>query len=88
MEVGVIKMSSKGQIVIPQDIREDVNFNESDKLIVYSINGQVILKKAIDDKTRTSIEQVFKIFDSKNLQITPEEIDEEIRQVRLAKHKK
>ena len=38
------KMSSKGQVVIPQELRED--FNEGDKLVVIRNNDQIILKKA------------------------------------------
>ena len=36
-------MSSKGQVVIPQDMRE--NFNEGDKIIVIKNDDQIILKK-------------------------------------------
>jgi len=41
--ISVTKMSSKGQVVIPQDMREDIK--EGDKLVVIKNNSQIILKK-------------------------------------------
>jgi len=44
MDIGITKMSSKGQIVIPQDMRE--NFAEGDKLIVIRDEDRLVLRKA------------------------------------------
>lgn len=44
--INIIKMSSKGQIVIPQEMRGDLK--EGDKLIILQNQGQLILKKATD----------------------------------------
>ena len=41
--ISVTKMSSKGQVVIPQDMREGIK--EGDKLVVIKNNSQIILKK-------------------------------------------
>ncbi len=46
MDIGITKMSSKGQIVIPQDMRE--HFAEGDKLVVIKNENRLILKKATD----------------------------------------
>ena len=43
-QIDITKMSSKGQVVIPQELRED--FNEGDKIVVIRNNDQIILKKA------------------------------------------
>lgn len=40
-----IKMSSRGQIVIPQDIREELHASEGTIFSVVSTNGVIILKK-------------------------------------------
>jgi len=45
MGVETIRMSSKGQIVIPRDIREDVHANEGTVFSVISNNDTIILKK-------------------------------------------
>ena len=41
--INVTKMSSKGQIVIPQDMRKDIH--EGDKLVIIQNGDQIILKK-------------------------------------------
>ncbi|HLC72693.1 MAG TPA: AbrB/MazE/SpoVT family DNA-binding domain-containing protein [Candidatus Nanoarchaeia archaeon] len=43
-KIDITKMSSKGQIVIPQELRED--FAEGDKIVVIRNHDQIILKKA------------------------------------------
>ncbi len=45
MAVEVIKMSSKGQIVIPQDIRNSLNADEGSLFAVIKNKDTVILKK-------------------------------------------
>jgi len=44
MDVAITKMSSKGQVVIPAEMREDLH--EGDKLIIIKNGVQFILKKA------------------------------------------
>ena len=44
MEIAITKISSKGQIVIPAEMRE--NLSEGDKLLVIQNENQFILKKA------------------------------------------
>ena len=42
MEIGLTKMSSKGQIVIPQEMR--VDFKIGEKIFIIKNNNQIILK--------------------------------------------
>ena len=44
MEVAITKMSSKGQVVIPAEMRKDIQ--EGEKLIIIQNKGQLIMKKA------------------------------------------
>ena len=44
--ISITKISSKGQIVIPQDMREGLS--EGDKLVVIKNGQQIILKKMAD----------------------------------------
>lgn len=44
MEIALTKMSSKGQIVIPAELRADMK--EGEQLIIIKNNHQLILKKA------------------------------------------
>ncbi len=43
-QIDITKMSSKGQVVIPQELRKGIA--EGDKLVVIRNNDQIILKKA------------------------------------------
>ncbi len=43
-QIDITKMSSKGQVVIPQDLRK--GFNEGDKIVVIRNDDQIILKRA------------------------------------------
>lgn len=43
MDMAITKMSSKGQIVIPTEMRKDIK--EGDKLVVLQVGDEIILKK-------------------------------------------
>lgn len=45
--IDTTKMSSRGQVVIPLDMREDIK--EGDKLIVIRKDNEIILKKSIPE---------------------------------------
>jgi AbrB family looped-hinge helix DNA binding protein len=44
VNIGITRMSSKGQIVIPQDMRQGIK--EGEKLVIIEGSGKLILKKA------------------------------------------
>jgi AbrB family looped-hinge helix DNA binding protein len=44
MEIAITKMSSKGQVVIPSEMRKDIH--EGDKLLIIQNDDQLIMKKA------------------------------------------
>ena len=46
MDINITRMSSKGQIVIPQEMRK--NFKEGEKILVIQGGNKIILKKATD----------------------------------------
>ncbi|MBS3075543.1 AbrB/MazE/SpoVT family DNA-binding domain-containing protein [Candidatus Pacearchaeota archaeon] len=52
-EIAITQISSKGQIVIPREMRRDLK--EGDKLVVIKNNEQIILKKA--DKFSKTLEE-------------------------------
>ena len=56
MDVAITKMSSKGQIVIPAEMRK--NIHEGDKLIIIKNNNQLILKSTedMDDNLKEDLE--------------------------------
>jgi len=40
-----VKVSSRGQIVIPESIRKDLQIHEGSKLILIEENGQIVIEK-------------------------------------------
>ena len=41
----IIKVSDKGQISIPKSIRELVKIKEGDELILFEVNGKILIEK-------------------------------------------
>ena len=52
-EIAITRISSKGQVVIPLEMREGLK--EGDKMVIMKNNGQIILKKA--DKFSETLEE-------------------------------
>ena len=44
-KIEVTSMSSRGQVVIPQDIREQLGFKQGEKFVVIGADDTVVLKK-------------------------------------------
>lgn len=56
MDVAITKMSSKGQVVIPAEMRK--NIREGDKLLIIQNDDQLIMKKAtkLDENLKEDLE--------------------------------
>ena len=56
MDIAITKMSSKGQVVIPAELRKDIH--EGEKLLIIKENGSWIIKKAteLDKKLQEDLE--------------------------------
>ena len=56
MEIAITKMSSKGQVVIPAEMREEIA--EGEKLVIIKVGNQLIMEKAskMDEKFKEDIE--------------------------------
>lgn len=46
MDIAITRMSSRGQVVIPLEMREDIA--EGEKLVIMKHDKQIIMKKASD----------------------------------------
>ncbi|MFH1210140.1 MAG: AbrB/MazE/SpoVT family DNA-binding domain-containing protein [archaeon] len=56
--IKTIKVSEKGQIAIPQEIRENLGINKGDNLIMIQIDGKLLLEKA--QKAESKMQDDFK----------------------------
>ncbi|CAI1494048.1 MULTISPECIES: AbrB/MazE/SpoVT family DNA-binding domain-containing protein [Thermococcus] len=77
MGVEVVKVSTKGQVVIPKEIRDALGIRNGDYLVVIEKNGYIVMKKL-------SVEDVFKEGEelAKTLEITREDVIRAVREVR------
>lgn len=75
----VIKVTSKGQITLPSDIRKELDIDKDNYIAVDSIGDYIILKK-ITSKLEEISEAFKKEADSKN--ITKKDIEKAIEESR------
>jgi AbrB family looped-hinge helix DNA binding protein len=84
----VTVVSSKGQVVIPQEIRRRLGITPKTKLLVYGYRDAVIMKKIevpdVEKKLREMYRRIGKRI-AKYGELTQEEIEEEIQRYRKAK---
>lgn len=45
MDTDLVKMSAKGQLVIPQEIRADEGFIPGDRFVPFPVKGGILFKK-------------------------------------------
>jgi len=89
-EPEVVVVSSKGQVVIPQTIREKLRIGPKTKLLVYSYQDGVIMKKLEIPDLAKELEEVYKKVDegiAKYGELSEEEINEIIQKYRKQKTK-
>ncbi len=58
MKVKTIRVSDKGQISIPLDIREEIGIKKGDELILIESNGKILLEK--QEKASNKLKSGFK----------------------------
>ena len=84
----IAAMSTKGQIVLPKQIRSDLNLDAGTKFVVFSENNTILLKPISEPKL-SEFDAVLSSFQSwaKEVGVTEADIDEAIKAVRKNKRK-
>lgn len=83
LSLSVTRTSAKGQVVIPQEIREDLDLEQGNLLLTYATGDRIILKKL--SKPEPGIFEMLSEpirMKAKELGIEREDIKEAIRKVR------
>ncbi len=90
MEMEVVKMSKKGQLVVPAELRNLLGLNPEDKFIAYGDEDYIIFKKVELPSLQKEFEEIVKITSiiSQEAGITEEAVMEEIKAYRKEKKKK
>lgn len=87
-ESDVVVVSSKSQVVIPKSIREKLGIDPKTKLLVYSFNDVVIMKKLKVPDLSKELEELYKRIDSRiamQNELSEEEIKETVQKYRTQK---
>lgn len=87
-EPEITTMSEKGQVVIPQGLREYLGIKPKTKLVVYVVNGVIVMKKLEIPDIKKEWNGIFKSMDKKNLKLGKSGVVAEIKAHRKGKHKK
>ena len=88
MEVNVTKVSSRGQVVIPREIRSSLGLREGAGLLVFKVGDSIVLKSASITglaETEGNLKALRKRI--KRLGITRKDVESEIREVRRKRKK-
>ncbi len=90
-ESDVVVVSSKGQVVIPQSLREKLRIEPKSKLLVFGRGDALIMKKLeVKDAVR-SMQALYERIDARIVkygELTSEEIQREIEQYRAEKRRR
>lgn len=80
----LVKMSPKGQLVVPQDIREKEDFAPGDHFISVPVRDGVLFKKVRISSPKIEFSKLAKEIESKfkARRISPKDIDEAVRWAR------
>ncbi len=88
LEVNVTKVSSRGQVVIPREVRSSLGLREGAGLLVFKVGDSIVLKGASITglaETEGNLKALRKRI--KRLGITRKDVESEIREVRRKRKK-
>ncbi|MEM2122800.1 MAG: AbrB/MazE/SpoVT family DNA-binding domain-containing protein [Candidatus Bathyarchaeia archaeon] len=89
-KLDVAVVSSKGQVVIPQSLREKLGIEPNSKLLVYGYKGAVIMKKLEVPDVEKELREIYREVDKrieKYGELREEEIQQEIESYRRTKRR-
>mgnify|MGYP001571120937 FL=1 len=84
MQEELVKMSPKGQLVVPREIRIKENFKPSDRFVAFGIRGGVLFKRIKIPDVKVEFESLSKEIAKqfKERRIKEKELEEAVKWVR------
>ena len=84
MDNELVKMSPKGQLVVPQEIREEENFCTGDRFVPFPVKGGVFFKKVKIPDVKVEFKKLFKEIEKRfeKNKITTKDVDEAVKWAR------
>ena len=79
-------MSAKGQLVVPEGIREQEDFKPGDRFVPFPVKEGVLFKRVSIPDTRVEFKQLAKLIEAKfkKAKITGKTVNEAVRWARRA----
>ncbi len=80
VEASTTKVSSKGQVVIPANVRKAASLKKGEKLLAIAIDDTVVLKKIVDKSFQETLKPIWEKV--RQMGITEEDVDALIEEAR------
>lgn len=80
MEASTTKVSSKGQVVIPANVRKAASLKKGEKILAIAINDTIVLKKIVDKSFEETMKPVWNKV--RQMGLSEEDIDVLIEEAR------
>lgn len=83
-EIELVKMSPKGQLVVPQMIRKDQHFKPSDRFVPFPVKGGILFKKIKMPNIKVEFTSLAKEIEKqfRKQKVTEKDVDEAVKWAR------
>lgn len=83
-EIELVKMSPKGQLVVPKEIREIEGFKPSDRFVPFHVKGGILFKRVKMPNIKAEFTSLAKEIENqfKREQVTEKDVNEAVRWAR------
>ena len=77
METDLVKMSPKGQLVVPQDIRMEEGFETGDRFVPFPVKGGILFKKVEMPDVKAEFQKLSQEIEKKfkRPKVSPEDVN-------------
>lgn len=84
METDLVKMSPKGQLVVPQSIRMEEGFATGDRFVPFPVKGGILFKKVEIPNVKAEFQKLSQEIEKqfKKQKVTPEDVNEAVKWAR------
>ncbi|MEW5896302.1 MAG: hypothetical protein AB1668_01295 [Nanoarchaeota archaeon] len=84
MDIDLVKMSPKGQLVVPQSIRIDEGFTPGDRFVPFPVKGGILFKKVKMPDVKAEFQKLSKEIEKqfRKQKVTQEDVDEAVKWAR------
>jgi len=86
-EIEVVRLSSKGQVVIPKPVRGELGLKEGDRLLAYAKGGLLVMRKVEKEESLLSVLAAGSRKKVASLKLSYKEVDRAVEETREGSRK-